>query len=160
MTSQMVVEIIRNTLMTTFWVSLPLLAVGFVAGIVISLVQIVTSIQDPGFGSVPRLAAFLGAILIFMPWMLIKLISFTTALLGDLGRYARCSSHSAALFFSSGPRARVEHLCFSADADDAPGARDSEDRTGVDAFLCPFPFLAEGNGSSSGDRHAGSLDLP
>ncbi len=89
MTSQMVVEIIRNTLMTTFWVSLPLLAVGFVAGIVISLVQIVTSIQDPGFGSVPRLAAFLGAILIFMPWMLIKLISFTTALLGDLGRYAR-----------------------------------------------------------------------
>lgn len=89
MTSQMVVEIIRNTLMTTFWVSLPLLAVGFVAGIVISLVQIVTSIQDPGFGSVPRLAAFLGAILIFMPWMLIKLISFTTALLGDLGSYAR-----------------------------------------------------------------------
>lgn len=89
MTSQAVVEIIRNTLMTTFWVSLPLLAVGFVAGIVISLIQIVTSIQDPGFGSVPRLAAFLGAVLIFMPWMVIKLISFTTTLLGDLGRYAR-----------------------------------------------------------------------
>lgn len=89
MTSQLVIEIIRDTLMATFWISLPLLAVGFIAGIVISLVQIVTSIQDPGFGSVPRLAAFLAAIFIFMPWMLIQLISFTTNLLGDLGRYAR-----------------------------------------------------------------------
>ena len=55
--------------MTTFWLCLPLLAVGFVAGIVISLLQIVTSIQDPGFGTVPRLAAFLGATLIFLPWV-------------------------------------------------------------------------------------------
>ena len=89
MTSQLVVEIIRETLMATFWISLPLLAVGFIAGIVISLVQILTSIQDPGFGSVPRLAAFLAAIFIFMPWMLLKLISFTTHLLGNLERYAR-----------------------------------------------------------------------
>jgi len=89
MTSQLVVEIIRDTLMATFWISLPLLAVGFIAGIVISLVQILTSIQDPGFGSVPRLAAFLAAIFIFMPWMLLKLISFTTHLLGNLERYAR-----------------------------------------------------------------------
>ena len=89
MTSQMVVEIIRDTLMATFWISLPLLAVGFIAGIVISLVQILTSIQDPGFGSVPRLAAFLAAIFVFMPWMLLKLINFTTHLLGNLERYAR-----------------------------------------------------------------------
>lgn len=89
MTSQLVVEIIRDTLMATFWISLPLLAVGFIAGIVISLVQILTSIQDPGFGSVPRLAAFLAAIFVFMPWMLLKLINFTTHLLGNLERYAR-----------------------------------------------------------------------
>lgn len=88
MTVQLVIEVIRGTLMATFWVSLPLLAVGFLAGIIISLIQILTSIQDPGFGSVPRLAAFLAAILIFMPWMLMRLISFTTALFSDLGRYA------------------------------------------------------------------------
>ena len=78
---------IRETLMMTFWVSLPLLAVGFVAGILISFLQILTSIQDPGFGTVPRLAAFLGAVLIFLPWMLIRLIGFTTALFGDFTRY-------------------------------------------------------------------------
>lgn len=88
MTAAMVVEITRQALMTTFWLSLPLLAVGFVAGIVISLLQILTSIQDPGFGTVPRLAAFLGAMLIFLPWILLKLIAYTTALFGDFTRYA------------------------------------------------------------------------
>ena len=39
--------------MTTFWLSLPMLAVGFVVGIVMSLMQILTSIQDSSFSTVP-----------------------------------------------------------------------------------------------------------
>lgn len=83
-----VVDLMRGAFLTTFWLSLPLLAVGFVVGIVISLVQILTSIQDSSFSAVPRLAAFLGAMLLAMPWMLARLIAYTTALLGDLGRFA------------------------------------------------------------------------
>ena len=75
--------------MTTFWLSLPLLAIGFVAGIAISLVQIVTSMQDSAFSTVPRLAAFLAGILLLMPWMLMKLVSYTTSILGDFQKYAR-----------------------------------------------------------------------
>jgi flagellar biosynthetic protein FliQ len=89
MNQQAVVDLVRHTLMTAFWLSLPLLAVGFIAGILISLLQIVTSVQDPAFGSVPRLAAFLAGIVILLPWMLIRLCTFTEQLLGDLGRYAR-----------------------------------------------------------------------
>ena len=89
MTPQAASELIRQALMTALWLSLPLLAVGFVAGILISLLQIVTSIQDPGFGSVPRLAAFLGAMILFLPWILMKLMAYTIALFGDLGRYAK-----------------------------------------------------------------------
>jgi len=85
----MVVEILRQMLLTAFWLSLPLLAVGFLAGIVMSLLQIVTSMQDPAFGTVPRLAAFLTATVIFLPWMLSKIMAYTTFILGDLGRYAR-----------------------------------------------------------------------
>lgn len=88
MTPQAASELIRQALMTALWLSLPLLAVGFVAGILISLLQIVTSIQDPGFGSVPRLAAFLAALILFLPWILMKLMAYTTALFGDLSRYA------------------------------------------------------------------------
>jgi flagellar biosynthetic protein FliQ len=82
-------ELIREALMTAFWLSLPLLAVGFVAGIVISLIQIITSIQDASFGSVPRLAAFLFAFIALMPWMVNRWIAYTTSLLTDLGRYAK-----------------------------------------------------------------------
>ena len=53
MTADSVVEILRQVLMTTLWVSAPILLIGFVAGIVISLVQIVTSIQDSAFSAIP-----------------------------------------------------------------------------------------------------------
>jgi flagellar biosynthetic protein FliQ len=88
MTTSAVVDLMRTMMITTFWLSLPLLAMGFVVGIVVSLVQILTSIQDASFSAVPRLAAFLAAMLLAMPWMLSKLMVYTTTLFGDLGRFA------------------------------------------------------------------------
>jgi flagellar biosynthetic protein FliQ len=89
MTPELAIQIFRHTLMETFWLSLPLLAIGFVVGIAVSLLQVLTSIQDTSFASVPRLAAFLVAVLLMLPWMTSRLIAYTTALLGDFGRYAR-----------------------------------------------------------------------
>jgi len=89
MTPESVVEIVRQALMVTLWLGAPLLAIGFAASIVISLVQIATSMQDAAFSTIPRLAAFLVALLLMMPWMLAKSLAYTNALLGDLGRYAR-----------------------------------------------------------------------
>jgi flagellar biosynthetic protein FliQ len=89
MTPEAVVHIMREALMTTFWLAAPLLAIGFVAGVAISLVQIVTSIQDNAVSSIPRLTAFLIGLLLLLPWMLQKTMSYTVGLLGDLGRYAR-----------------------------------------------------------------------
>ncbi len=89
MTPETVVQIVRQTLMTAFWLSAPLLAIGFIAGIVISLVQIATSMQDNAFSTIPRLVAFLVGLLLLMPWMLQKTMSYTVGILGDLGRYAR-----------------------------------------------------------------------
>ena len=70
------------------WLSLPVLAVGFVVGVLISLAQILTSIQDASFSTVPRLTAFLGAMLLAMPWMLTKIIAYTAGLFGNLARFA------------------------------------------------------------------------
>jgi flagellar biosynthetic protein FliQ len=89
MTPETVVEIMRQALMLTFWLAAPLLAIGFVAGIAISLVQIATSIQDNAVSSIPRLTAFLVGLLLLLPWMLQKLMAYTTTLFGNLGRYAR-----------------------------------------------------------------------
>jgi flagellar biosynthetic protein FliQ len=89
MTPEFVIQIMREALMMAFWLAAPLLAVGFVAGIIISLIQIVTSIQDSGFSTIPRLCAFLVTFMVAMPWMLQKLTAYTTSILGDLSRYAR-----------------------------------------------------------------------
>jgi len=89
MTPEFVVEILRQALMMTLWLGAPLLIIGYVAGIVISLIQIVTSIQDTGFSTIPRLVAFLFGIVLLMPWMLRKMTGYTILILSDLGRYAR-----------------------------------------------------------------------
>ena len=75
--------------MSTFWIAAPLLAIGLVAGIVMSLLQIVTSIQDTSFSTVPRLLAFLAGIILLLPWMVMKMMAYTTGILGDLPRFAR-----------------------------------------------------------------------
>jgi len=89
MTPESVVQIVRTTLMTAFWLAAPLLIVGFIAGIVVSLVQIATSMQDNAFSTVPRLVVFLAAIVILLPWMLERSMSYATSILGNLGHYAR-----------------------------------------------------------------------
>jgi flagellar biosynthetic protein FliQ len=89
MTPESVAHIVGQMFMTAFWTCAPLLAIGFATGIVISLIQIVTSIQDTAFNSIPRLIAFLGGSLLLMPWMIHKSMTYTIDILGNLSRYAR-----------------------------------------------------------------------
>jgi flagellar biosynthesis protein FliQ len=87
MTTSAVVDLMRSALVTTFWISVPILAIGFVIGIVMSLIQILTSIQDSSFSAVPRLGAFLAGLVLAMPWMLGKLIAYTANLFADFARF-------------------------------------------------------------------------
>jgi len=89
MTPEFTIQILREALMTAFWLALPMLVVGFAAGIVVSLVQILTSIQDNAFNAIPRLLAFLATFVLALPWMLQKMTVYTTHILGDLSRYGR-----------------------------------------------------------------------
>ena len=89
MTPELAVEVLRQALLAAFWLGAPLLAIAFVAGIVVGLIQITTSIQDAAFNTVPRLAAFLVGLVVLMPWMFKRMAAYTVSILGDLGRYAR-----------------------------------------------------------------------
>ena len=89
MTPEFAIQILREALMIAFWLSAPLLAVGFIVGIGMSLIQILTSIQDSAFNAIPRLMAFLAAFILALPWMLQKITAYTVLTLGDLSRYAR-----------------------------------------------------------------------
>jgi flagellar biosynthetic protein FliQ len=89
MSPDMAVDLARQALLTAFYVSAPILALGFAAGIVVSIVQILTSMQDPAFNTIPRLAAFLLGILALLPWMTDRLLTYTTALFSNFARFAR-----------------------------------------------------------------------
>jgi flagellar biosynthetic protein FliQ len=89
MTPDYAVQLVRDALMTAFWLGVPILMVGFAAAVVVSLLQILTSIQDSIFSTVPRLAAVLTALIFAMPWMLQRAMAYTIHLFGDFSRYAR-----------------------------------------------------------------------
>jgi flagellar biosynthesis protein FliQ len=88
MSQQLAVEMVRHALITTLWISLPLLAVMFVVGILVSLIQILTSIQDPTFSAIPRLAAFFVTLLFVLPWILMRMVAYCGELLGNFAKYA------------------------------------------------------------------------
>ena len=89
MNADLAIELTRQALLTAFLVSAPILAVGFVVGVLVSIVQILTSMQDPAFHSIPRLAAFLVGALALLPWMTERMVSYTVALFSNMARYAR-----------------------------------------------------------------------
>ncbi len=63
------------------------LAAGVIVGILVSLGQILTSIQDPAVGAVPRLLAMGFVLAISLPWMSARLLSYTHLLWSDFARY-------------------------------------------------------------------------
>ncbi len=89
MTPEFVADIMREALMAAFWLALPLLAICFIVGVAMSLIQILTSIQDSAFGTVPRLAAFMVGLIIALPWILSRLMAYATSIIGNVGKYAK-----------------------------------------------------------------------
>ena len=67
MTPESAVQLIRDAMIMTIWLAAPLLLIGFVVGVIVSLLQVATSIQDAAVGTVPRLAALLGGFLLLLP---------------------------------------------------------------------------------------------
>ena len=74
MTPEFAIHLFRQALLTAALLCAPLLLLAFVVGIVINLIQIVTSLQDSAFSTIPRLAAFLLGFLVLLPWMTMALV--------------------------------------------------------------------------------------
>lgn len=89
MSVEMAIDVIRQA----FWMALvtgaPILVIGFFGGILVSLVQILTSMQDPAFNTVPRLLIFIGSAMLLLPWMASQMITYSERLLGSLERFAQ-----------------------------------------------------------------------
>jgi flagellar biosynthetic protein FliQ len=89
MTPEFIVSFAKEAIILTILLSLPMLGLGLIVGLLVSIFQAVTSIQEMTLMFVPKiLAVFLG-LLVFAPWMLEKMIRYTEKLILDIPLYIR-----------------------------------------------------------------------
>ena len=80
MSPQLVTELARQAMQTTLLLAAPLLAVALVIGLVVSVFQAMTQIQEQTLAFVPKLFAVAAAVLLALPWMLRVLVQYTIEL--------------------------------------------------------------------------------
>ena len=80
MTTDTVVQLATQAMSLALKISIPLLGVGLVVGVLISIVQAVTSIQEQTLSFIPKVLAMAVVLVVGGPWMLNQLLSYTTEL--------------------------------------------------------------------------------
>jgi flagellar biosynthetic protein FliQ len=80
MTLDQATEYIRQTLLLALIVSAPMLLIGLLVGIVVSLLQAITQIQEQTLTFVPKIAAMVAAAILLMPWIGQRLIEYSRAM--------------------------------------------------------------------------------
>ncbi len=88
MNPEVAVDIFKTTIMFALYVVAPFLGVTLVVGLVASLVQSVTSLQEPTLTFAPKLIALAGAMLLLTPWLLRTLSEFTITFITRMGTMA------------------------------------------------------------------------
>ena len=89
MTPEFVVGFARQAIELTLMISLPLLGVGLGVGLIVSIFQAATQIQEATLAFVPKIIAMFLALLFAFPWIMDKLITYTRDIFLNLPNYIR-----------------------------------------------------------------------
>jgi flagellar biosynthetic protein FliQ len=77
---QQTIELVRDTLIIALKIAAPILAAGVVVGLIISIFQAITSIQEQTLTFVPKIVAMLLVAVVLIPWIAVRLMEFTVAM--------------------------------------------------------------------------------
>lgn len=87
MTADVVIDIAREVVWVIVKTSAPLLIVSLVVGLVISIFQTITSIQEQTLTFVPKMLSIFITLMILGSWMINRIVEFITQLWGNFGQY-------------------------------------------------------------------------
>jgi flagellar biosynthesis protein FliQ len=87
MTSEGVISIAERGIYTVLMISGPLLILALVVGLIVSIFQATTQIQEQTLAFVPKIVAVLVGIVFFGPWMLSYMLSYATEIFSNLTRF-------------------------------------------------------------------------
>ncbi len=89
MNPDVVLQIAKDMIEITLILSLPVMGVGLVVGLLVSLFQSLTQMHEMTLTFVPKIVAVLLSLLFLLPWMMQKLVFYTENLIVNLPQYAR-----------------------------------------------------------------------
>ena len=75
-------ELIQNSLILALMVSAPMLCIGLIVGVLVSLFQAVTQIQEQTLTFIPKITAMVAAAILLMPWIGQRLLAYATVMFG------------------------------------------------------------------------------
>ncbi len=81
MTPEFVVALAKSAMETTLLICAPMLGTGLAVGLLVSIFQTVTSIQEMTLTFVPKIVIVFLAVIYFFPWMLQYMVDFTTRIM-------------------------------------------------------------------------------
>ncbi len=84
MTQELVLDIMRRSMVLATATATPILGIGMIVGLFIAVIQAATQIQESSLNFVPKLVAIGIVLLIAGPWMLDTLVSFTRTLFSEM----------------------------------------------------------------------------
>ncbi|NMB08993.1 MAG: flagellar biosynthesis protein FliQ [Tissierellia bacterium] len=82
-----VLKLAQDAIRTVLLVSSPMLVISLIVGLIISIIQAVTQIQEATLAFVPKIMAVLLSLVIFGPWILKVMTQFTLELLNNINYY-------------------------------------------------------------------------
>jgi len=84
-----VLKIAKDMIEITLFISLPIMGIGLIVGLFVSLLQSLTQMHEMTLVFVPKIIAVLLGLLFLLPWMMQKLVFYTQNLIVNLPQYAR-----------------------------------------------------------------------
>ncbi len=89
MTPEYVVGIARQAIQVTLLVALPILGIGLAVGVLVSLVQAATQIQEMTLTFIPKILSIFIGLLLLLPWIMNQLTGFTIEVFNNIPMYGR-----------------------------------------------------------------------
>lgn len=87
MDEALIIDVAREAILKTITVSAPILMIALIIGLLVSIFQTVTSIQDQTLAFVPKILAVFISIVIFGPWMLNQLLELINLLYSNFSTF-------------------------------------------------------------------------
>lgn len=89
MTPDFIIGFAREAIEMTLLISLPMLGVGLVVGVFVSVLQAATQIQETTLTFIPKILSIFLALLLSFPWIMNKMITYTQNLFLNLPNYIK-----------------------------------------------------------------------